>query len=96
MAEMIDRKEVQKGISYLINTYDSDEVLAVVEAARAFFTTLSDDLDSIGGLSEKDRAALRGWAESAAVNPKSSKSRWVAEKVLRLLRENFNLKVRNK
>jgi hypothetical protein len=43
-------------------------------------------------LSEEETAELRGWAERSAVRPKTDKSRWVAQMVLRLLRENYNLR----
>ncbi len=46
-------------------------------------------------LSEEETAELRSWAERAAVRPKTDRSRWVAQMVLRLLRENFNLRKRN-
>lgn len=50
---------------------------------------------SPSSLSEEETAELRSWAERAAVRPKTDKSRWVAQMVLRILRENFNLRKRN-
>lgn len=92
---MIDRDLVHAGIEQIDNNHDEDHMLAVRDAAAAFLA-LSTEVEKPGGLSEVDRAQLRSWAEQAAVRPKAERSRWVAQLVLRLLRENFNLAVKSR
>ena len=83
---------VRKRIKQLRDTFDDDDTLAVCDAAE-------EHLDELGAhpaqLSAEETSSLRGWAERAAVRPKTDRSRWVAQMVLRLLRENFNLRKRN-
>lgn len=57
---------------------------------------MADEDPGPSSLSGSETAELRGWAEKAAHRPKSDKARWVAQMVLRILRENYNLRKRNK
>lgn len=81
------RKLLKKGVKHLRSTYDLEEILEVAKAV--------EDIIEMESLDDQDIAELRSWAEISVMPGGSETARWVAEKVLILLRDNFNLRKRN-
>lgn len=84
------RSKIKQGLKFLRKTYDSEEILLIADLAE------SVERASPAQLSADEVAELRAWAERTAHKPTSPRAQWVAQMTLRILRENYNLKVKNK